>query len=305
MKVLVVVRGLPGSGKTTFAQDIMAQGDKMVAADDFMVDDNGDYFFDTKRLGYAHMCCRNAVELFMRAGEERIFVHNTFTTAMEMRPILKLARKYEYKIHSIIVENRHNGVSVHDVPEDRLETMRRRFDIALTSGRRDVVDILRAMRSTAQREDYHPELDVYTHTAYVVTSSLVCTCEELVWAAFFHDFGKIDTTCWDVEKDLWTSYGHECASVEYLYRFHKLIPANVDFDVVKWLVSNHMRIEYLAEMGEKKSRELIEHPSFNLLCKLHNNDNMLAMFYGTSSEERKNMIEAFEGWLDDIGIDIP
>ena len=42
-----------------------------------------------------------------------------------------IAKKYGYRIHTIIVENRHGGVNTHGVPEEKLEQMKERFQIKL------------------------------------------------------------------------------------------------------------------------------------------------------------------------------
>jgi hypothetical protein len=61
----------------------------------------------------------------------KVIVSNTFTQEWEMKPYFELAEKYGYKTYSIIVENRHGGVNEHGVPEDKLEIMRKRFEILL------------------------------------------------------------------------------------------------------------------------------------------------------------------------------
>ncbi len=38
-----------------------------------------------------------------------------------MEPYLKLAEKYDYKVVSLIVENRHGNKSVHNVPDETME----------------------------------------------------------------------------------------------------------------------------------------------------------------------------------------
>jgi hypothetical protein len=48
-----------------------------------------------------------------------------------MEDYYKLAEKYDYKVVSLIVENRHNGQNVHGVPEEKLEQMKNRFQIKL------------------------------------------------------------------------------------------------------------------------------------------------------------------------------
>jgi hypothetical protein len=42
-----------------------------------------------------------------------------------------LAEKYDYRVHSLIVENRHGGINEHGVPEDKLQVMRDRFEIKI------------------------------------------------------------------------------------------------------------------------------------------------------------------------------
>ena len=60
-----------------------------------------------------------------------IVVSNTFTQEWEMEPYYKMAESWGYRVYSIIVENRHGGVNVHGVPEDKLQTMKHRFEIKL------------------------------------------------------------------------------------------------------------------------------------------------------------------------------
>lgn len=138
MNKLILVRGLPGSGKSTFAQtiiDLAGAGAKnsivTVAADDFMVDADGNYKFDPSRLSYVHDECQRFVKAAMNFGINTIIVHNTFTQEWEMNPYFALAEQYKYEVTSIVVENRHGNKSIHDVPDERVEKMRDRFDISL------------------------------------------------------------------------------------------------------------------------------------------------------------------------------
>jgi hypothetical protein len=48
-----------------------------------------------------------------------------------MEAYYDLAKEFNYKVFSIIVENRHDGVNSHGVPEDKLEAMKSRFEIKL------------------------------------------------------------------------------------------------------------------------------------------------------------------------------
>lgn len=131
MKELFLLRGLPGSGKSTIAK--MLVGDKDYChkeADMFFVDGDGNYNFKPSEIKDAHTWCQEEVEFLMKY-EHKIVVSNTFTQEWEMQPYYDLAKKYGYKVFSIIVENRHGGVNEHGVPDDKLEIMRKRFEISL------------------------------------------------------------------------------------------------------------------------------------------------------------------------------
>jgi len=78
-RYLYLVRGLPGAGKTTFAKNVAKDNDCVIAADDFMVDEKGNYKFDSSRLQEVHDKCARAVSDAMEKGTLRIFVHNTLT----------------------------------------------------------------------------------------------------------------------------------------------------------------------------------------------------------------------------------
>jgi hypothetical protein len=60
-----------------------------------------------------------------------VAVSNTFTQEWEMQPYYDLAAKYGYRVHSLIVENRHGGENSHGVPEEKLDQMEDRFEVKL------------------------------------------------------------------------------------------------------------------------------------------------------------------------------
>jgi predicted kinase len=127
MKELILLRGLPGSGKSTLAKTL---GGPVFEADNyFMVD--GEYKFNPSLLGVAHNQCQNHTQIAMVDEHEKIIVSNTFTQEWEMKAYYELAEKYGYRVHSIIVENRHGGVNEHGVPDDKLEVMKNRFEVKL------------------------------------------------------------------------------------------------------------------------------------------------------------------------------
>ena len=127
-KELVLLRGLPGSGKSTLAKLFGERAN--VEADRYFMKD-GEYKFDASKLKAAHEWCREVTEAWMIESNLNICVSNTFTQEWEMEPYFELAKKYGYRVHSIVVENRHGGVNVHGVPQETLTKMRDRFEVKL------------------------------------------------------------------------------------------------------------------------------------------------------------------------------
>ena len=138
-KTLIILRGIPGSGKSTFAKYLVDDADFLVCETDkyFTDEKTGEYKFDSTKLKYAHKYCQDLVETYMSDSlinnqfYNKIVVSNTMTMEWEMKPYFELAEKYGYKVFTIIMENRHNGKNVHGVPEDKLEIMKNRFELKL------------------------------------------------------------------------------------------------------------------------------------------------------------------------------
>jgi predicted kinase len=132
MKILYVLRGLPGCGKSSLAKSLMNAQSGHVEADMFFMDNEGNYNFDASKLKKAHEWCREKAENYMKPhGFDTVIVSNTFTQEWEMKPYYELAKKYGYTVFSLVVENRHGGVNEHGVPEEALERMENRFQVKL------------------------------------------------------------------------------------------------------------------------------------------------------------------------------
>ena len=121
---LILLRGLPGSGKTTLGNVILknfvTDQPDVLSADDFFINEEGLYVFDATKLKEAHNDCLLRCANKMKNQIFRIVVANTFTQEWEMEKYFEIAERYNYRVHSIIVENRHNGENVHGVPSEKL-----------------------------------------------------------------------------------------------------------------------------------------------------------------------------------------
>ena len=88
------------------------------------------YKFDPSKLKEAHAWCQKTVEVCM-LEDLKVVVSNTFTQEWEMDYYYTLAKSHGYIVHSVIVENRHEGLNEHGVPSDKLDQMRNRFNVKL------------------------------------------------------------------------------------------------------------------------------------------------------------------------------
>lgn len=131
MPTLYLIRGVPGSGKSTFSYDLWYKGfvSARIEADQYFTE-NGVYSFDPSKLGEAHKWCQSRARLYLEAGNN-VAVSNTSTTEREVETYAKIAEECGAKFVSIIVENRHGGTNIHNVPEEKVQQMRNRFSIKL------------------------------------------------------------------------------------------------------------------------------------------------------------------------------
>ena len=124
MPILILARGLPGSGKSTFAASALSNFTH-VEADQFMVSASGDYEFDKTRLSECHAKCLRACAAALEAGQN-VVVANTFSMQWEMTPYRKLAATLGVTVFEIMLLGGHE--STHGVPLETIERMRDRWE---------------------------------------------------------------------------------------------------------------------------------------------------------------------------------
>lgn len=126
-KDFYLIRGVPGCGKSTLADSIVGANNNIAADDYFYILGNGEYAFSFSELGNAHAWCQAEIEKRLKRGVSKVAVSNTNTYEKDVTFYKSLAEKYGYRVHVIVVENRHGGVNGHDVPEKSLEKMANRL----------------------------------------------------------------------------------------------------------------------------------------------------------------------------------
>ncbi len=134
-KTLYLIRGLPGTGKSTIARALI-EG-LIVTHGQAMWHEADTYFallghFDASKLGEAHAACQQGCEATMHRGVP-IIVANTFTRLWEMDAYRKLAEVYGYTVTTITVSTDLDDASlaarnVHGVPVETITRMRARWE---------------------------------------------------------------------------------------------------------------------------------------------------------------------------------
>ncbi len=128
---LYLVRGVSGAGKSTFAATLAnSLGIAYYEADAFFVNRNGEYNFKPELLHAAHSHCEYGVKMDLGRSFS-VVVSNTSTTEKEVKVYQDIAKEHNANFVSLIVENRNDTMSVHDVPEDVLQKQRKRFSVKL------------------------------------------------------------------------------------------------------------------------------------------------------------------------------
>lgn len=146
--IVIIMRGLSGSGKSTMVNKIMdallplGWDSFRVSADDFFME-GGEYKFDPSKLSQAHAMCMSGFLVCLEAGKRQVtkkisngvvvFVDNTNTTVAEYTPYTLVAESQGYKplllevATGIEVCKREN---VHGVPDAGIEAQNKRFEMS-------------------------------------------------------------------------------------------------------------------------------------------------------------------------------
>ncbi|MCV2355356.1 ATP-binding protein [Paucibacter sp. B2R-40] len=121
---LVLIRGLPGSGKSTMASVLTLVGYEHYEADMFFMRD-GVYHYDATRIRDAHAWCQKLTREALSSGR-RVVVSNTFTMLREIEPYRSMTSNLR------IVEALGKWENSHDVPTEMVQRMAERWEVLAT-----------------------------------------------------------------------------------------------------------------------------------------------------------------------------
>lgn len=122
MEELVLIRGLPGTGKSTLAASM--HGYTHLETDQYFMK-AGRYVFDKTRLTEAHQwCLRKTRQALLKKGQ--VVVSNPFTQRWEIKPYLDLADLLGLRVK--VIELTHVYANKHEVPEYQIQRMQARWE---------------------------------------------------------------------------------------------------------------------------------------------------------------------------------
>jgi len=141
---LVLLRGLPGSGKSAKAKEIVSELSSrgyhhifIASADNYFIRPDGKYDWNFDSLRNAHLWCQRQASDNMSAviTGEVVIVDNTNITKKDMQPYILLAEKCNFDVEEVVVGDfdrdsveTYFNRCVHKVPKDTIIKMANRFE---------------------------------------------------------------------------------------------------------------------------------------------------------------------------------
>lgn len=124
MNKLIIIRGLPGSGKTTIAKSV--PNAVICEADSYMIDSfTGNYRFDPNKLRDCHRLCLERARQALEA-KRTVVVSNTSIRLWELEPYFALAAHFNVPVH--VFKAVGNYQNIHNVSYNTIKRMRTNYE---------------------------------------------------------------------------------------------------------------------------------------------------------------------------------
>ncbi|XP_069563523.1 NEDD4-binding protein 2-like 2 [Brachyistius frenatus] len=139
--MLILMRGLPGSGKSTMARELLSTGPSgiILSTDDYFAHKDG-YHYDPGLLGAAHEWNQWRARDALHDGRSPIIIDNTNIQAWEMKPYVKMALERGYKVDFCEPDTRWKfdpyeleRRNKHGVPQEKIAQMLDRLSFPIST----------------------------------------------------------------------------------------------------------------------------------------------------------------------------
>lgn len=122
-KQLIIMRGIPGSGKTTYIEEHFPKA-VVCSSDHYFTNGDGYYEFNIDEIGNAHQQSMDKCDRAMKKGKPLIVVDNTNIQWRYMEHYVEGAEEYGYDLRfirlSVSVDEAYER-NIHGVPRETVE----------------------------------------------------------------------------------------------------------------------------------------------------------------------------------------
>jgi predicted kinase len=137
-KIVIILRGCSGSGKSTYARrvktkltHIFGASVSVCSADDYFCK-TGTYAYDRAKINKAHEECQDKARKAFNHGIDYILVDNTNVSRSDLKPYIELAKEFEYnvveKVFGLDTDTSTLAArNQHGVPREKVELMARKL----------------------------------------------------------------------------------------------------------------------------------------------------------------------------------